>query len=68
VRDIAGSTYDLPVRRTHDRTCAPPIVGLQNGGGIRDSITVGDVTTLSTFDVLHFANFIAAVPGSPHRR
>ncbi len=41
-----------------------PIVGLQNGGGIRNNsvIPAGDISELTTYDVLPFANFIAAVP------
>ncbi|MGI9017520.1 MAG: cell wall-binding repeat-containing protein [Euzebya sp.] len=41
-----------------------PIVGLQNGGGIRNNsvIPAGDITELTTFDILPFSNFIAAVP------
>lgn len=41
-----------------------PIVGLQNGGGIRNNsiIPPGDITELDTFDILPFTNFITAVP------
>ncbi|HUG86478.1 MAG TPA: 5'-nucleotidase C-terminal domain-containing protein, partial [Euzebya sp.] len=39
------------------------IVGLQNGGGIRNNsvIPAGDITELTTFEILPFANFVAAV-------
>jgi 5'-nucleotidase / UDP-sugar diphosphatase len=41
-----------------------PHVALQNGGGIRNDtiIPVGDITELTTFDILPFANFVAIVP------
>ena len=41
-----------------------PQVALQNGGGIRNDsiIPVGDITELTTFDILPFANFVAIVP------
>jgi 5'-nucleotidase len=41
-----------------------PDVALQNGGGIRndDVRGPGDITTLDTFDILPFSNFVAIVP------
>jgi 5'-nucleotidase/UDP-sugar diphosphatase len=41
-----------------------PEVALQNGGGMRNNtvISVGDITELTTFDILPFANFVAIVP------
>lgn len=41
-----------------------PIVGLQNGGGIRNNSIIGpgEITELDTFDILPFTNFITAVP------
>jgi 5'-nucleotidase/UDP-sugar diphosphatase len=43
---------------------ATQVVGLQNGGGIRNNsvIEAGPITELTTFDILPFANFVAAVP------
>lgn len=45
----------------------PPVVALQNGGGIRNDSVIGpgDVTALDTFDVLPFANFVAVAPETP---
>jgi 5'-nucleotidase / UDP-sugar diphosphatase len=37
------------------------VVGLQNGGGIRDSIVAGDISVLDTFAVAPFSNFVSAV-------
>lgn len=39
-----------------------PMVGLQNGGGIRNSnvIPAGDLTLLTTFNVAPFSNFVGA--------
>jgi 5'-nucleotidase / UDP-sugar diphosphatase len=41
-----------------------PTISLQNGGGIRNDtiIPVGDISELTTFDILPFANFVAIVP------
>lgn len=42
-----------------DAGITPPIVGLQNGGGIRNSLTLeGDITALETYTVLPFSNFV----------
>ncbi|MBW3605760.1 MAG: 5'-nucleotidase C-terminal domain-containing protein [Actinobacteria bacterium] len=40
-----------------------PIVGLQNGGGIRNDtiIPAGDVTLLDTFDIAPFSNFVSVI-------
>ena len=40
-----------------------PIVGLQNGGGIRNDsvIPAGDVTLLDTFDIAPFSNFVSVL-------
>lgn len=44
-----------------------PDVAFQNGGGIRNNnvIPAGDITTLDTFDMLPFANFLSAVEDVP---
>lgn len=44
-----------------------PIVGLQNGGGIRNAsvIPAGDITELNTYTVLPFSNFVAVAPELP---
>ncbi len=41
-----------------------PVVGMQNGGGIRNNnvIPAGDITELTTFQILPFSNFIAFMP------
>lgn len=46
---------------------APPQVGIQNGGGIRNDSTLpaGDVSALDTYDVAPFSNFVAVVPEVP---
>jgi 5'-nucleotidase len=45
----------------------PPVVALQNGGGIRNDSVIGpgEVTALDTFGVLPFANFVAVAPETP---
>ncbi|MCA9811105.1 MAG: 5'-nucleotidase C-terminal domain-containing protein, partial [Candidatus Dadabacteria bacterium] len=47
-----------------------PDAALQNGGGIRNDtlIPAGEITELTTFDVLPFANFVSIVPGSPREQ
>jgi 5'-nucleotidase / UDP-sugar diphosphatase len=46
---------------------APPVVALQNGGGIRNDavLPAGDVSALDTYDVTPFANFVAVAPELP---
>jgi 5'-nucleotidase/UDP-sugar diphosphatase len=41
-----------------------PHVALQNGGGLRNDtmIPVGNITELTTFDILPFPNFVAIIP------
>ena len=47
-----------------------PDAALQNGGGIRNDtlIPAGEITELTTFDVLPFANFVSIVPGIPREQ
>lgn len=44
-----------------------PNVALQNGGGIRNDseIAAGDITELTTFDILPFSNFVTIIPDIP---
>ena len=44
-----------------------PTVALQNGGGIRNDtlIPAGDITELTTFDILPFSNFVTVVADIP---
>lgn len=46
---------------------AAPDLALANGGGIRNDtlIAAGELTELTTFDILPFANFVVTVPGVP---
>jgi len=46
---------------------AAPHVGLQNGGGIRNNslIPAGDITELTTFDMVPFSNFVTIIPDIP---
>jgi 5'-nucleotidase/UDP-sugar diphosphatase len=50
-----------------DAGITAPIVGLQNGGGIRNAsvIPAGDITLLDTYTVLPFPNFVAVAPDLP---
>ncbi|MBN1339626.1 MAG: choice-of-anchor I family protein [Bacteroidales bacterium] len=46
----------------------PPDVAFQNGGGIRNNSVYpagSDITELTTFDILPFANFVTIVPNVP---
>ena len=47
-----------------------PDAALQNGGGIRNDtlIPAGEITELTTFDVLPFANLVSIVPGIPREQ
>ncbi len=44
-----------------------PDVAIQNGGGIRNDnvIPAGDISTLTTFDILPFSNFLTVIPDIP---
>ena len=44
-----------------------PIVAFQNGGGIRNSVTLqpGNITELNTYTILSFSNFVAVAPAMP---
>lgn len=44
-------------------TLSGPIVGLQNGGGIRNDSIIGpgNVTLLDTFDIAPFSNFVSVI-------
>jgi 2',3'-cyclic-nucleotide 2'-phosphodiesterase (5'-nucleotidase family) len=46
---------------------AVPVVGLQNGGGIRNDsvIPAGELTELDTFDIAPFGNFVSVVEDVP---
>lgn len=46
---------------------AAPAIALQNGGGIRNNniIPAGELSELTTFSVLPFANFVAIIPDVP---
>jgi 5'-nucleotidase len=45
----------------------PADIALQNGGGIRNSslIPAGNISELTTFDILPFSNFVCIVPNIP---
>ncbi|MCF6512932.1 MULTISPECIES: bifunctional UDP-sugar hydrolase/5'-nucleotidase [unclassified Blastococcus] len=45
----------------------PPVVALQNGGGIRNAavIPAGEITALDTYTVLPFSNFVGVAPAMP---
>lgn len=44
-----------------------PDVAMQNGGGIRNNnlIPAGDISELTTFDILPFSNFVSVFPAIP---
>ncbi|MEQ6903437.1 bifunctional metallophosphatase/5'-nucleotidase [Nocardioides sp. YIM 152588] len=44
-----------------------PVIGLQNGGGIRNNslIPAGPITELNTFQIAAFSNFVSIVPDFP---
>ena len=44
-----------------------PVVAFQNGGGIRNSVTLqpGNITELDTYTILPFSNFVAVAPEMP---
>jgi len=60
---LADALLDAGVRLAADFGAAVPVVGLQNGGGIRNDavIPAGDFTEADTFDIAPFANFVVVV-------
>ena len=49
---------------------APPDVALQNGGGIRNNTLIppGPITSLDTFNIAPFSNFVSVVPDVPREQ
>ena len=57
---LADALLDAGARLADDFGAPTPVIGIQNGGGIRNDavIPVGDVTEGDTFDIAPFANFV----------
>lgn len=57
---LADALLDTGVRLAADFGVATPVIGIQNGGGIRNDaiIPAGDITEGDTFDIAPFANFV----------
>ncbi|MGW5363687.1 bifunctional metallophosphatase/5'-nucleotidase [Actinopolymorpha pittospori] len=64
---LADALVWAGAQRAAEYGVAPPVVGIQNGGGIRNDavIPAGPVTALDSYDVAPFANFVAVVPEVP---
>lgn len=60
---LADALLDAGQRLAADFGAAVPVVGLQNGGGIRNDavIPAGDFTEADTFDIAPFSNFVVVV-------
>ncbi len=60
---MADGYVDQVAAATVDLGAAGPIVGLQNGGGIRNDsiIPAGPVSVLDTFDIAPFTNFVSVL-------
>lgn len=61
---MADAHLDAAQERAASFGVPMPVVGLQNGGGIRNDSMIGDgeLTLLDTFDIAPFSNFIAVLP------
>ncbi|MGW5878489.1 bifunctional metallophosphatase/5'-nucleotidase [Nocardiopsis terrae] len=64
---MADSLLDTGVRNAEEYGVPEPQIGIQNGGGIRNSsvIPAGPVTALDTYSIAAFANQVAVVPEIP---
>ena len=64
---VADSLLDAGQDGAAAAGVTPPVVALQNGGGIRNDavIPAGDVTAFDTYSVLPFANFVGVAPAVP---
>ena len=64
---IADSLLAAGTELAGDFGAPEPTVALQNGGGIRNDtlIPAGDITELTTFDILPFSNFVTVVADIP---
>lgn len=64
---LADSLLRAGQRRADEYGVAPPEVALQNGGGIRNDSVLppGELTTLDTYEIAPFPNFVTVVPEVP---
>ena len=64
---VADSLLDAGQDGAAAAGVAPPVVALQNGGGIRNDAVLppGDVTAFDTYSILPFANFVGVAPAVP---
>ncbi|MFD6952787.1 bifunctional metallophosphatase/5'-nucleotidase [Nocardiopsis sp. TSRI0078] len=64
---VADALLDTGVRNADEYGVPAPRIGIQNGGGIRNSsvIPAGPLTSLDTYSIAPFANQVAVVPDIP---
>lgn len=64
---MADSLMDTGRRNAEEYGVPEPQIGIQNGGGIRNSslLPAGSVTALDTYSIAAFANQVAVVPEVP---
>ncbi|WP_150239270.1 5'-nucleotidase C-terminal domain-containing protein [Nocardiopsis quinghaiensis] len=64
---VADALLDTGVRNADEYGVPAPRIGIQNGGGIRNSsvIPAGPLTSLDTYSIAPFANQVAVVPSLP---
>lgn len=64
---MADSLVDTGQRNADEYGVPEPQIGIQNGGGIRNSslLPAGPVTALDTYSIAAFANQVAVVPEVP---
>ncbi|WP_210481331.1 bifunctional UDP-sugar hydrolase/5'-nucleotidase [Naasia sp. SYSU D00948] len=64
---VADSLLAVGQREAEEAGIEPPVVALQNGGGIRNAsvLPAGPITALDTYTALPFVNFVAVAPAVP---
>ncbi|MFQ1003954.1 bifunctional metallophosphatase/5'-nucleotidase [Modestobacter sp. SSW1-42] len=64
---VADSLLAAGRREAAAAGVTPPVVAIQNGGGIRNAsvLPAGPLSALDTYTVLPFANFVAVAPAMP---
>jgi 5'-nucleotidase len=64
---VADSLLAAGQREAAAAGVTTPVVAFQNGGGIRNSVTLnpGPISELDTYTILPFSNFVAVAPAMP---
>lgn len=61
--NLAADSLAFVAEREFGGTLSGPLIGIQNGGGIRNDVVIsdGDISEGDTFDILPFSNFVTVI-------